>query len=43
MPKDYYRFQFDTQYDLIELKNKILALKEEHEDKYGWQYVKDFV
>ena len=28
MPKEYYRFSFDTQYDLIQLKDKVIKLKE---------------
>ena len=39
----YDKFEFDIKSDLLRIKTKIEEYKSENGDRYGWQYVKDYV
>ena len=39
----YDEYKFDVKSDLLRIKAKTEEYKFEHNDKFGWQYVKDYV
>jgi len=40
---EYDDFNFDSRSDLSRIKKEIEEYKHEKNDKYGWQYLKDYV
>ena len=39
----YHKLEFDVKSDLLRIKTKVEEYQIEKKDKYGWQYIKDYV